>query len=76
MNEITLLTVNQFCEKHPAFTKGGVRALLFNAEPRHTSKGLIEGNGLKHAILRIGAKILIDEAAFFAWVRAQNGGAK
>jgi len=57
-------TVQQFTEKHPAFTNGGLRSLIFNEAT----------NGLKQsgAILRIGRKVLIDETKFFGWVEAQN----
>lgn len=60
----TYLTVNQFIEKHPAFTTGGLRALIFNENT----------NGLSNsgAIVRIGRKVLIDEIKFFAWVESQN----
>ncbi|MEY3760329.1 MAG: hypothetical protein RIR39_1820 [Pseudomonadota bacterium] len=61
---LIFLTVNQFIEKHPAFTTGGIRALIFNENT----------NGLKlsGAIIRIGRKVLIDESKFFSWVQAQN----
>jgi hypothetical protein len=64
-----LTTVNQFPTKHPAFKVSGLRALIFN---EHTN-GLAKSG----AIVRIGRKVLIDEAKFFAWVESQNqGGAK
>lgn len=63
-----LSTVNQFTEKQPAFTNGGLRSLIFNEH----SNGLAKSG----AIVRIGRKVLIDEAKFFGWVEAQNGGQK
>ena len=57
---ITYLTVNQFNQKHPAFPKGGLRALIFNEH----SNGLAKSG----AIIRIGRKVLINETLFFAWV--------
>ena len=69
-----LLTVRQFADKHPAFTQGSLRNLIFLAESRHTSKGKIPGNGLEIALVRVGRKVLIDEAKFFNWVEAQQGG--
>lgn len=63
-----LLTVNQFTEKHPAFNKGGVRALIFN----ENTNGLAKAG----AVVRIGRKVLLDESKFFNWVICQNGGAK
>ncbi|AEF99447.1 hypothetical protein [Methylomonas methanica] len=60
-------TVNQFSDKYPAFTKGGIRALIFN----ENSNGLAKAG----AIVRIGRKVLIDESKFFAWVESQNAGA-
>ena len=65
----TLSTVNQFTEKQPAFTIGGLRSLIFN----ENSNGLAKSG----AIVRIGRKVLIDETKFFVWVESQNqGGAK
>ena len=72
----TLLTVRQFSDKHPAFTQGAIRNLIFLAESRKTSKGVIEGNGLNVALVRIGRKLLIDEAKFFQWIEEQQGGGK
>ena len=69
-----LLTVRQLADKHPAFPQGALRNLIFLAESRNTSKGKIEGNGLAVALVRIGRKVLIDEAKFFNWIDAQQGG--
>lgn len=71
----TLLTVQQFCTKHPAWTPGAVRNLIFHAQPRHSSRGPIPGNGLAQAIVRLGRKVLIDEQRFFAWLDSQQRGA-
>ncbi len=68
----TLSTVRQFSEKYPAFSQGAIRNLIFLAESRNTSKGTIPGNGLSVALVRIGRKVLIDEARFFEWIDAQN----
>jgi len=62
----TLSTVNQFTERHPAFTAGGLRALIFNEHQNGLAKA--------GAVMRIGRKVLIDEAKFFAWVESQNQG--
>jgi len=61
-------TVKQFCERNPAFTNGGLRALIFNE--------LQNGLAKSGSIVRIGRKVLIDEAKFFAWVERQNQGGK
>jgi hypothetical protein len=58
------LTVNQFVEKHAAFKRGGFRALIFNEHKNGLAKS--------GAIVRIGRKVLIDEAKFFAWIESQN----
>jgi len=57
-------TVKQFCERHPAFTAGGMRALIFNE-----SQNRLAESG---AVVRIGRKVLISEEKFFGWVSAQN----
>ena len=58
------LTVQQFTAKHAAFNTGGVRSIIFNEQQNGLAKA--------GAIVRIGRKILIDEAKFFAWVELQN----
>lgn len=62
-----LLTVRQFSEKHPAFQQGCLRNMIFLSR-----KGKIAGN-LEAALVRIGRKLLIDEAKFFNWIDAQQG---
>ncbi|MEP2759024.1 MAG: hypothetical protein ABJP66_08165 [Hyphomicrobiales bacterium] len=64
----SLLTVAQFAKKHPAFSQGGLRWLIFNAKPRASSIGQIDANGLDIAIVRVGRRVLIDEDLFFDWV--------
>jgi hypothetical protein len=62
--EYAYLTINQFTAKHPAFTLGGVRSLIFNEHQNGLAKS--------GAIVRIGRKVLIDQNLFFAWVQSQN----
>ncbi len=69
----TLNTVRQHSDKFPAFTQGAIRNLVFLSEDRKTSKGTIKGNGLDVALVRIGRKLLIDEAKFFEWIDALQG---
>lgn len=72
----TLLTVRQFAEKHPAFTQGALRNLIFQANARYASTGKIEGNGLGPALVRVGRKLLLDEVRFFEWIDNLQGGAR
>ena len=55
-----LFTVKQFAERHPAFTEGALRNLIFNAR----------FNGMEEykVISRVGAKILINEDNFALWL--------
>ena len=71
----TLFTVKQFSAKQQAFTEPALRNLIFKAETRQSSKGEIPGNGLIEcgAIIRVGRKVIIDDAKFLNWVRLQNG---
>jgi hypothetical protein len=71
------MTVEQFSERNPAFTPSSLRNLIFKANERQASKGVIAGNGLLEAgaIIRIGRKVLINESKFYAWVESQNGAA-
>jgi len=52
-------TVEQFAQKYPAFTPPSLRWLLFNRAM----------NGLDKAVVQLGRRVLIDEAAFVAWLR-------
>lgn len=69
-----VFTVAQFAERNPAFSQSALRNLIFKAEEREGANSTIAGNGLLEAgaIIRIGRKILIDEARFFEWVESQN----
>jgi hypothetical protein len=64
MSVFIYLTVNQFSNKYSAFTKGSIRFLIFNEH----QNGLAESG----VIVRIGRRILIDEAKFFGWVQSHN----
>ena len=59
MNELIshLITVQQFCRKHPWPSESGLRWLIFNAK----------SNGFDKCVVRIGRRVLIDEQAFFRW---------
>jgi len=58
------VTIRQLTTSNPAFTEGGIRALIFRADR----------NGFNSCIRRIGRKILISKSAFSEWIEAQNGG--
>ena len=60
METPNLLTVAQFTKKHEAFPEGGIRHQIFH----ENENGLAEAG----AIIRVGRKVLIDEAKFFDWV--------
>lgn len=57
-----LLTVKQFAAKHAAFSEASLRYHIFHEET----------NGFSTVLMRVGRKILIDESAFFEWVKTQN----
>ena len=72
-NKPNYMTVRQFSEAHPAFSESALRFLIFCSKNRHSSSGIIKGNGLleAEAIIRLGRRVLIDEAKFLAWVSTQ-----
>ena len=67
----TLFTVAQFAKAEPAFTAASLRNLIFKAEPRQSTKGDIQGNGLIEcgAIVRRGRKVMIHRERFLEWVQ-------
>ena len=74
-----LYTLKKFAERHSDFlTLSAATNQVFKAQPRHSSKGEIPGNGMLDfaVIMRIGRKVLIDEDAYFRWLDAQQKGGK
>jgi hypothetical protein len=73
-NRRVVISVRQFSQRNPAFTESSLRNLIFKADERLGANGTIAGNGLIEAgaLIRIGRKVLIDEARFFEWAEAQN----
>ncbi|BDB13830.1 hypothetical protein [Acidithiobacillus ferrooxidans] len=59
------LTVKQFCEKHPAFSLGGLRSAIFWKRDE-----LEKAN----AVAQLGRRVLINEPVFLQFV--QSGGLK
>lgn len=68
-------TVEQFSQRNPAFTVPALRNLIFKAGSRQSSRGAIPGNGLVEtgAVIRLGRRVLINDAKFLAWVASQAG---
>lgn len=58
------VTIRQLTTSNPAFTEGGIRALIFRSK----------SNGFDSCIRRIGRKILISKSAFSQWIEIQNEG--
>ena len=69
-----LFTVKQMSALYPAWTQAALRNLILNAQDRHSSRGLVAGNGLQAAavIVRVGRRVLLDPQAFFRWIAAQQ----
>lgn len=57
-------TVKQFCQRHIAFTVGGIRHNIFYEK----TNGLAESG----AIVRNGRRILINEEKFFSWIESRS----
>ena len=58
----TLLTVQQFCGKHPWPSEAGLRWLIFHAKEK----------GFAKCVVRVGRRVLIDERAFFECAEAHS----
>ena len=58
-----LIPVTKWNENHQWPPLGGLRHLIFHEKT----------NGFEKVIRRCGRRVLIDEAAFFQWMEAQNG---
>ena len=71
-------TVEQFSNDNPCFTPSSLRNLIFKADQRQSTNGVIAGNGLLEvgAIVRVGRKVLINEDRFYQWIESQNAGSQ
>lgn len=68
-----LFTLAKFAERHASFlTLPSLTNQVFKANTRHSSRGVIAGNGMNEAgaIVRVNGRVLIDEDRYFAWVDA------
>ena len=61
-----LIPVPEWNQHHSWPPQGGLRHLIFNATT----------NGFDKAFKRVGRRVLVDEAEFFACIDKQNHGAK
>jgi hypothetical protein len=62
MELANLKTPQQIADACPALTLGGLRRLLFHSRT----------NGLEACVVRLGRKLLIDEAAFLRWLAGER----
>lgn len=53
------LTIKQASERFPAFSRAALRNMMFNRA----------NNGFARCVVRIGKRVLIDEAEFIAFMR-------
>jgi hypothetical protein len=65
MNLQNLKTPKQIAETCPGLTLAALYKLLFRSST----------NGMDACVVRLGRKVLIDEAAFLAWLEDHRGGA-
>ena len=63
VRQTRLIPVTKWNEHHQWPPLGGLRHLIFYEKT----------NGFHKVIRRCGRRVLIDEAAFFQWMEAQNG---
>ena len=68
-----LLTVRDFSDKHPAFKRSTLRDLIWRSyHPENPRPGL-DATGFNLCVIRLGRKLLLDEAKVFAWLSASQG---
>ncbi|MEI7997608.1 MAG: hypothetical protein WCH01_22195 [Methylococcaceae bacterium] len=61
-----LIPVSEWNQHHSWPPIGGMRHLIFNAKT----------NGFDSAFKRVGRRVLVDEAEFFAIIARMNGGVR
>ncbi len=62
----TILTVNDFCEKHSFLTPSALRNKIFYSCQNRMDEFKVT--------LKLGKRVYINEANFFSWLEAINGG--
>jgi len=70
-----LFTLSKFAGKHSSFTTlSALTNQVFKAYSRQSTKGEITGNGMLDfgVIVRIGRRILINEANYFLWLESMQ----
>lgn len=75
-NRPNYLTIKQAVEAYPALfpTESAIRNLIFKANDRRSSIGIIKGNGLAIALIRVGRKVLLNELKLVEWVESHSKG--
>lgn len=66
-----LFTLKAFTQRHNSFlTLPALTNQVFKANERHSTRGMIPGNGMNEAgaIVRVNGRVLIDEDRYFAWL--------
>lgn len=71
-----LMTVRDFAAKHPSFKKSTLRDLIWRANHPESPRYGWDATGFNLCTVRMGRKLLLDEAKVFAWLGAQQKGAK
>ena len=69
----TYFTVSQFATVEKAFSEAALRKLIFDAQERHTTMGVIPGNGLLEsgAVVKLRGRVLIHRQRFLDWLTQQ-----
>jgi hypothetical protein len=62
------LTIKLLADEEKSFSQSALRNIVFYADDRKTSKGIIPGNGLAPHIRRKGSKVLIHHGGFRSWI--------
>ncbi len=62
----TLLTINDFCAKHKFLSPAALRNKIFYASQNEMAKFKVT--------TKLGKRVYINEANFFKWIEALNGG--
>lgn len=66
-----IFTLKKFAQRHNSFlTLPALTNQVFKANERHSTRGMIPGNGMNEAgaIVRVNGRVLIDEDRYFAWL--------
>lgn len=71
----TILTLRQLAARQAVWDVPALRRLVFFSVPRRNASGTLRPpNGFRHALVRVGRRVLVNEERFYECITSQQSG--